>query len=112
MSLLNKIELPLKGSFVFSSIKHQDKRGSFRKFFDTKNKEILFNKFNVKQVNFSSNNLKGTIRGLHYQTKPYEEKKIVSCLNGRIWDVIVDLRKNSKTYLNWYGVELSKKIRS
>lgn len=109
MSLLNKIALPLIGSYVFKSIKYSDNRGSFTKYFDTKNNEEIFKNFKTQQINFSTNILKGTIRGLHFQNKPYQEKKIVFCIRGKIWDVIIDLRKNSKTYLNWYGMELSNK---
>ena len=49
----------------------------------------------------------GTLRGIHYQTYPHEEDKLVRCTRGRIFDVVVDLRPNSKTYKKWMGVELS-----
>ena len=50
---------------------------------------------------------KGTLRGLHYQTKPYQEAKLIRCTQGAIYDVIIDVRKNSPTYKKWFGVELS-----
>ena len=59
------------------------------------------------QCNVSFNKKKGVLRGMHYQIEPYEESKLVRCINGRIYDVIVDLRKNSKTFKNWFSVELS-----
>src|SRR3989344_6625294 len=50
---------------------------------------------------------KGTLRGLHYQTKPYQEAKLIRCTQGALYDVIIDVRKNSPTYKKWFGVELS-----
>ena len=87
---------------------HRDKRGYF---FELYNKnELLKNnlKFNFVQdcVVCSS---KGVIRGLHYQVSPYQQDKIVSVLDGEIFDVIVDFRKKSKTYLKWVSVYLSSK---
>jgi len=58
------------------------------------------------QSNVSSNRLKGTLRGMHFQIEPYQEAKLVRCTKGAIYDVIVDLRKASATYLQWYSVEL------
>ena len=63
--------------------------------------------FEVKQCNYSFNEKKGTLRGMHYQNPPFLEKKIVTCLKGKVYDVVVDLRKDSKTYLKWEGFELS-----
>lgn len=59
------------------------------------------------QCNTSYNEKKGTLRGLHYQKEPFMEPKIIRCTAGQIFDVIVDLRKNSKTYLKWHGTELT-----
>jgi len=53
------------------------------------------------------NKKKGTIRGLHFQSAPYEGAKLVRCTRGRIWDVVLDLRPDSKTFKEWYGVELT-----
>ncbi len=85
-----------------------DKRGSFLSCF--KQNEELFNKvwFDKKicQINLSLTRKKGTIRGLHYQEKPYQESKLIRCLRGKVWDVVIDLRKNSKTYKKWFSLEL------
>jgi dTDP-4-dehydrorhamnose 3,5-epimerase len=59
------------------------------------------------QCSVSFNKNKGTLRGMHYQISPSEEIKIVRCTQGKIFDVIIDLRKDSKTYKKWMGVELS-----
>jgi dTDP-4-dehydrorhamnose 3,5-epimerase len=59
------------------------------------------------QTSISYNHKKGTLRGLHYQTAPYEEAKLVRCLTGSLFDVIVDIRQDSETYGQWLSVELS-----
>jgi len=66
---------------------------------------------NLSQCSFSFNEEKGTIRGMHYQEVPYQETKVVRCTSGSIYDVVVDVRKDSKTYLQWLAVELSSQNR-
>jgi dTDP-4-dehydrorhamnose 3,5-epimerase len=61
------------------------------------------------QINYSQTETVGTIRGLHYQIPPYAEMKLVRCLRGRVWDVAVDLREGSPTFLHWHAEELSRK---
>lgn len=86
-----------------------DVRGFFLRLID----QEIFNyfKFNdIKtQINFSFNKKKGIIRGMHFQIPPYDEKKLVTCVQGSIYDVVIDLRKNSKTYLKYYSEVLSAK---
>ncbi len=77
----------------------KDQRGFFLKLFSTEEFSEQFKNFRVNQINLSSNIKKGTIRGLHLQKSPYSEKKIIFCLKGKIFDVVVDMRKNSKDYL-------------
>jgi len=94
---------------VISQNKYNDNRGSFTKFFNYdvfKDSGLLFD---VKQVNISSNKNKGTIRGMHFQLPPFSETKIVSCIKGEVFDVAVDLRKNSPTFLKWHYEILSSK---
>jgi|TARA_B110000495_G_C22741778_1_gene434906 dTDP-4-dehydrorhamnose 3,5-epimerase len=87
--------------------KHEDERGFFARQWDSElfKKEKLNSK--IRQCNISSTIKKGTIRGMHYQKKPFEEVKLVRCTNGKIYDIVIDLRKNSKTYKQWEGFELS-----
>ena len=59
------------------------------------------------QINHTLTNGKGTVRGLHFQFPPHCESKLVSCLEGEIWDVVVDLRRNSPTFMKWHAEELS-----
>jgi dTDP-4-dehydrorhamnose 3,5-epimerase len=61
----------------------------------------------IRQITKTLTVKKGTVRGLHFQKPPYAETKIITCLKGKIWDVAVDLRKNSATFLNYFAVELS-----
>jgi len=100
-------KLPLKDSYLIELKPIKDKRGSFSRFFckDTfKNNNLVHN---FKQINFSENFKKGTFRGLHQQTYPHEEVKLISCTKGKIYDVIVDNRKKSATYMKWFGITLA-----
>jgi dTDP-4-dehydrorhamnose 3,5-epimerase len=63
----------------------------------------------VKQVNISCNKISGTVRGMHFQLPPYEDAKLVGCIKGRVFDVVIDIRINSSTYMQWEAVELSDK---
>lgn len=91
-------------------IKHDvitDERGKFtRTFCKKESQKICFSKEFV-QFNTSVNIKKGTIRGLHYQEPPYGETKLIRCVNGKILDVVVDIRRNSPTFLKYYSVELN-----
>lgn len=100
-------ETRLKGSFVIELEKIKDDRGFFSRAWCQK--EFLSHGLNHKivQCNLSFNAIKGTLRGIHYQIEPYAEAKIIRCTSGKIYDVIVDLRPKSSTYLQWLGFELS-----
>ncbi len=84
-----------------------DNRGDFTRIFCKKTFEENNLNGQIVQQNLSRNKFRGTLRGLHSQKFPNDEVKIVRCLTGAIFDVAVDLRKNSSTYLNWFGLELS-----
>ena len=101
----------IEGVFEIETEYFTDQRGSFTNFFRQSDEffKSLWGNNEIKQVNFSHNDNKGTLRGLHYQMSPNAEKKIVRCLKGRVWDVAVDLRRESSTYLSWHCVELSPK---
>lgn len=85
----------------------RDKRGFFKRVFCQNSLGPLLEGKNIRQINHTLTLKKGTVRGLHFQNPPYAENKIVSCLKGKVWDVAVDLRKGSKTFLHYYGVVLS-----
>ncbi|WP_353617301.1 dTDP-4-dehydrorhamnose 3,5-epimerase [Desulfovulcanus ferrireducens] len=85
----------------------KDQRGFFCRFFCAEeSKEVGFNKC-VAQINHSHTLRKGAVRGLHFQYPPHVEAKIVSCLRGEVFDVAVDIRKGSPTFLRWHGEILS-----
>lgn len=97
----------LEGSYVVEIEKHSDKRGFMARTWDKKIFEKLGLNADVTQCNVSYTKKKGTIRGLHFQIKPYEESKLIRCTKGKIFDVIIDLRTDSKTYKKWFSIELS-----
>ncbi len=101
-------ETKLKGAFVIELEKKEDARGFFARTFCQK--EFREHGLNASfvQANVSCNHKKGTLRGMHYQALPYREAKLVRCAEGAIFDVIVDLRKSSRTFKQWFGLELSK----
>lgn len=100
-------ETKIKGAFVVEPEKIRDKRGFFARSWDLKEFKKLGLNSKIAQCSISYNKKRGTIRGMHYQIKPFEEAKLVSCVKGKIYDVIVDLRPKSKTFKKWVGSELS-----
>ncbi len=104
-------ELKIKGVYEISPISFMDNRGLFRRNFCKT--EFAKNKINnnVFQANISENYHKYTLRGFHYQIGRNAEAKTITCINGKAFDIVVDLRKKSKTYLKWVGLTLSSKNR-
>lgn len=100
-------ETKLKGSFVIEIEKLEDDRGFFARIWDQEKFEELGLDIKFSQFSISFNKKIGTLRGMHYQIKPHQEVKLVRCTKGRLFDVIIDLRKDSKTFMNWFGVELN-----
>lgn len=100
-------ETKLKGTYVIELEPLEDERGFFARSFCQKEFEEHGLNPRVVQCNISYNRKKGTLRGMHYQVAPYEEAKLVSCIRGAIYDVIIDLRPNSPTYCQWFAVELT-----
>ncbi len=102
-------ETKLSGAYVIEMEKCEDERGFFARTWDS---DVFKKKGlnpNLVQCNVSFNIEKGTVRGMHFQKSPHEEDKIVRCAKGKIFDVIVDLRKDSPTFAEWEGFELSEK---
>ena len=100
-------ELEFKGVFKIDLEKIEDDRGFFARSWDFKIfKEKGLNE-KLIQCNISFNHKKGTLRGIHYQLHPYAEAKLVRCTRGKVFEVLVDLRKNSDTYSQWLGIELT-----
>jgi dTDP-4-dehydrorhamnose 3,5-epimerase len=105
-------ETPLKGAYLIDLEKREDERGFFARLYCEKEFEQhgLATKF--VQINDSLNSQRGTLRGLHYQLPPSGEAKIVRCLRGSFFDVIVDIRPKSSTFLKFFGYELTAENRT
>ena len=101
------IETKLKGAFLIDPEFLADERGFFARTCCRKEFEQHGLNSDWVQCNISYNKRKGTLRGMHYQVDPYAETKLVRCTMGAIYDVIVDLRPDSKTYRQWIAAELS-----
>jgi len=102
-------ETELKGIYIIGPEPFQDERGKFyRVFCENELKEIGYTK-KIVQINQSLTKQKGAIRGMHFQYPPKAEIKIIKCIYGAIFDVAIDLRKNSPTFLQWYSETLSSK---
>lgn len=100
-------ESPLEGAFVVAPDRFDDERGFFARTFCAREFEAHGLNPYVAQCNTSGNRLRGTVRGLHWQEEPHREVKLVRCTAGALYDVIVDLRPDSKTFKKWFGVELT-----
>lgn len=100
-------ETDLPGSYIIELDKKGDDRGFFARFFCKQEMAEQGLNNEVVQINNSLSQKKGTLRGFHYQLSPYAEDKIVRCINGSLYDVIIDLRKDSETFGKWFGEELS-----
>lgn len=100
-------ETKLKGAFILDLEEISDHRGFFARTFCAKEFEQHGLKPNIAQCNLSFNFQKGTLRGMHYQVEPAREAKLLRCIQGAIYDVIIDMRRDSPTYLEHVGVELS-----
>jgi dTDP-4-dehydrorhamnose 3,5-epimerase len=97
----------LHGAFVIGLDRHGDERGYFARTWCQREFEEHGLNPKIVQCNLSSNRAKGTLRGMHYQRAPFAEAKLVRCIRGALYDVIVDLRPESPTRLQHFGVELS-----
>lgn len=100
-------ETKLQGAFIVDLDVKTDHRGGFARTFCTQEFAALGLKTSVVQCNLSFNHKAGTLRGMHYQLPPACETKFIRCIKGAIYDVIIDLRPDSPTYLQHIGVELT-----
>ena len=103
--------LDLEGACVIDLEKHADERGFFARAFCQEEFEGQGLTTEMVQTNVSYNKYEGTLRGMHYQTGPRQEDKLVRCTRGAIFDAVVDVRPKSDTFKDWFGVELTGKNR-
>jgi dTDP-4-dehydrorhamnose 3,5-epimerase len=104
---MNFLPTNLQGAWVVELAPHADSRGFFSRTFCAREFHERGLKSSFVQANLSFNHKKGTLRGMHYQLPPAAETKLVRCTSGAIYDVIVDLRPDSPSYLQHFGIELS-----
>jgi dTDP-4-dehydrorhamnose 3,5-epimerase len=100
-------ETKLRGAYIVEPELLEDERGFFARTWSREDFDARGLDSNLVQCNSSFNKQRGTLRGMHYQTAPHEEVKLVRCTAGAIYDVIIDLREDSPTRSQWHGVELS-----
>ena len=100
-------ETEIKGCFIIKANPVEDERGWFGRFFCKNEIKPFFDNFEIVQINHSFNKKKGSFRGMHYQKPPFAEAKLIRCVAGSIVDFVLDIRKNSPTFLKWISVELS-----
>lgn len=97
----------IDGAVVVSSVRRGDARGSFARWFCEDELAPLLGASRIVQVNNSFTAEPGSVRGMHFQYPPHAEKKLIRCLAGRVFDVVLDLRAGSPTFLQWRGIELA-----
>ena len=107
MNRLEVTDLPLAGLKRVRRLRLGDERGFFERVFCADTLQAVGWSGPVSQINHTYTQEAGTVRGLHYQKAPHAEIKLVSCIRGRVWDVAVDLRPRSPSFLQWHAEELS-----
>ena len=100
-------DTPVSGLSIIRRTVHRDARGSFERIFCEEDLRTLLGTRGVSQVNISSTQEVGAVRGMHFQSPPFAETKLITCMKGEIFDVAVDLRRGSSTFLRWFGIRLS-----
>ncbi|KAA5602542.1 dTDP-4-keto-6-deoxy-D-glucose epimerase [Blastochloris sulfoviridis] len=103
---MNLLETPLPGVFEAEVVPMRDQRGQFARLFCQHELAAAHRDRPIVQINHSLTRTVGAIRGLHFQHPPQAEGKWVRCLRGKVWDVAVDLRRGSPTFLRWHATEL------
>lgn len=96
----------LKGLCLIQQKVFCDDRGRFARLFCQSRLTAQGRPFAIRQINHSRTVEQGSVRGLHYQKAGYAESKLITCVRGAVWDVVVDLRPQSPTYLQWHAEEL------
>ena len=100
-------DLPLAGLRLITRAPIQDERGFLCRMYCRETFSALGLSEPINQINHTLTKQSGSVRGMHFQKPPHAETKIVSCIRGRIWDVAVDVRSDSSTFLQWHAEELS-----
>ena len=97
----------IPGVLIAETTLHVDPRGAFARLYCRHELAAIIGNRHIVQINHSRTSAVGAIRGMHFQHPPHAEMKLVRCLRGRVWDVAVDLRADSPTFLKWHAAELA-----
>jgi dTDP-4-dehydrorhamnose 3,5-epimerase len=100
-------ETLLKGVYIVETKPYSDERGLFARTYCKKEYHAISHDVEFVQFNHSATTKKGTIRGIHYQLQPFSEIKLIRCIRGSVYDVVIDLRMDSPTFLQFYAIELN-----
>ena len=103
---MNKIPTKIEGAYILEFHKYEDERGKLVRIFDEEFLKAQKIQMDIVQSYISYSKEKSTLRGIHCQVAPKAEKKIGRCIKGSVYEVIIDLRKESPTYKEWQGFEL------
>jgi dTDP-4-dehydrorhamnose 3,5-epimerase len=106
-SRFSQIKTPLEGLLVLQCNPLGDKRGYLERLFCQQELQPILKGKQIKQINHTFTEIKGTVRGAHFQYPPYTEMKFVSCIRGEVFDVAIDIRKGSPTYLHYHAETLT-----
>lgn len=103
---MNIRQTGIAGAVVVEGTPHTDHRGAFSRIFCEQALTEIIGTRHIVQANHSRTDAVGAVRGMHFQHPPHAEMKLVRCIRGRVWDVVVDLRTGSPTFLQWHAEEL------
>jgi dTDP-4-dehydrorhamnose 3,5-epimerase len=106
MTAVKFTETSIKGAFLVDTNPVHDQRGFFARSWSAAEFSAMGLPCKIAAVNYSHTARRGIIRGMHYQTRPHQEAKFIRCLSGAFYDVIIDLRPGSPTFLSWAGFEI------
>lgn len=104
---MEAIETPIQGLVILERKIQYDNRGSVTRLYGNGELNKVGYPTEIASLIYSTSLKSGTLRGIHFQRKPYAETKIITCTNGSIWDVGIDLRDDSPTKFHWFGIELT-----
>jgi dTDP-4-dehydrorhamnose 3,5-epimerase len=105
--ILNVLQTEIPRLVVVENMPRFDSRGAFTRIYCERELNIVIGSRQITQINLSRTDSVGAVRGMHFQHVPHAEMKLVRCLRGRVWDVAIDIRANSPTFLKWHAQELS-----
>lgn len=104
---MKHLHTQINGVFIVETDILTDHRGTFARLYCERELSAVIGERRIVQINQSYTATPGAVRGLHYQHSPHAEMKLIRCIKGRVWDVVVDLRAGSPTMLQWYAEELT-----